>query len=683
MNLKKRKIYTFTDKNKLHYTLSEHLDSMVVTQDGRTVIGITIGGEILFWNSASGRLDCTLTRKSSYYFLDRKYKKRYKILLSSDGFFALVFDAFVGEIVKISIDEKKIKSVVKTKNFNNYNSYGNNFIQATAISPSDNIFLVAFDEYIIMSKVKKYTLVKKLIWEGNRTNVLRYNSKSFYFVAGSLEGSIRLYVQAPLKSMWSIENAHNGAVTALLFTENTEKIISAGEDGRVKIWDFHTGKYLKELYVTEQKIQALALSEDEKYLVITLEDSVVTLVMKNLELLSVIDLNFQGDGNTIFTSLIREKIIIHTALNGLQMYNIENATLIQEFTKSVYSHKTLTHVDFGCGARSFARQPPLDISSNSRYLVSALNIQKIALWDMRKIELIGTFGNGEKSISAVSITDDSKYVFSAGFKYVNGYITESSIEMYEVESSLLVYSFEIDKDELMVVGLRVTPDGCFLLALLTGGSIMKWDIESLELVESRGISCHEYDIYAPTISGDSSLLLYALDKSGDWSSKITSIEIVDIATGRRVDNIEYKMSLNSNAFLTIEISQDNRYVRLYSDNLERFCWDRVDKVFISPSKGHYLSNENYNNIMIRSLIAPNRNYRVNIYEDEKRGLSIWNLENEELYRLFVAENNNAVIVDIEENEVIVDGGDEVVLQKVNESEIKEYIQIDLEGMVDK
>lgn len=106
-------------------------------------------------------------------------------------------------------------------------------------------------------------------------------------------------------------------------------------------------------------------------------------------------------------------------------------------------------------------------------------------------------------------------------------------------------------------------------------------------------------------------------------------------------------------------------------------------MFINPSKAHYLSNENYNNIMIRSLIAPNRNYRVNIYEDEKRGLSIWNLENEELYRLFVAENNNAVIVDIEENEVIVDGGDEVVLQKVNESEIKEYIQIDLEGMVDK
>jgi len=29
------------------------------------------------------------------------------------------------------------------------------------------------------------------------------------------------------------------------------------------------------------------------------------------------------------------------------------------------------------------------------------------------------------------------------------------------------------------------------------------------------------------------------------------------------------------------------------------------------------------------------------------------------------------------------GGDEVVLQKVNESASKEYIQIDLEGMIDK
>jgi len=68
MNLKKRKIYTFTDTNRLHYTLSEHLDSMVVTQDGRSVIGVTIGGKILFWNSVSGKLEHILTRKSSYYF---------------------------------------------------------------------------------------------------------------------------------------------------------------------------------------------------------------------------------------------------------------------------------------------------------------------------------------------------------------------------------------------------------------------------------------------------------------------------------------------------------------------------------------------------------------------------------------------------------------------------------------
>ena len=675
MNLKKRKIYTYTDENKFYYTVSEPLESMVLTQDGSTVIGITRSGSILFWNSSNGRLESIVTREYDYFFSDKRYKKQHEILLSSDGSYALIFYAFLGEIVNINIANKKIESVVKTKFFIDHDSYFK-FIQAVAISPKDDTFLVGFNEKIVVSNMKKYTLLEKLIWEGNSVNVLSYNSKGFYFIAGSLEGNILLYSQHPLKEIWSIEKAHVGAVTALLFTKNTEKIISAGDDGEVKVWDFHTGRYLSNIYKTEQKIKNLALSKDESCLVITLEYEVTVLTMKELEAVSGID--FKTEDMVLFTRLAHEKIVIYTKLNGLQMYDMKSAKLLKNFTKSVYSNQNLTHVRLGCGQRDFLTRPPLNISLDSRYLLSALATQQIALWDMRKIELIGTFGEGKKSISAVGITSDNKYLFSAGFNYVDEYIAESSIEMYEVESALLVYRFEIDKEYVSVVSLGVTPDGRYIIALLSGGMVMKWDIESLELVESKGISCHEYDIYAPTMSCDASLVMYALDRSSSWDREISSIEIVDIATGNRLENIEYQAKVDSHVFLTIEISTDNRYVTLYADNLKLFCWDRVDKLFIYKSKSEDLSDKNNTNRMIRSVIAPNQKYRVNIYEDEKQGLSIWNLEQEELYRLFVAENDNALIIDVEESKAMVDGGDEILLQKVNEVKMGKYERIDFD-----
>ena len=44
----------------------------------------------------------------------------------------------------------------------------------------------------------------------------------------------------------------------------------------------------------------------------------------------------------------------------------------------------------------------------------------------------------------------------------------------------------------------------------------------------------------------------------------------------------------------------------------------------------------------------------------------------------MAENNNALIIDVEESEAMVDGGDEVLLQKVKEVTMGKYARVDFE-----
>ena len=672
--MKKRKIYTFENENELVYTVSEPLAAMAMTKDAKYVICVSISGEISFWNCASGRLESTFDKPHEGYFYHDKFQKKHEMVLSYDGSFALVLNSVLAEVSVIDIAKKRIK-VHKTKMFTNHDTYHSKIINSMVISPDDSSYIVAFEDTIAINKIKKHELEQKLVWENNIVSSLAYNSRSYYFVVGSQEGNIGLYIQRPLKQMWSIENAHNGAVNALLFTFDTQKVISAGADGKIMVWDFHTSTLLYELYQSEENITGLAFSDEEKTLVVTLESEVLVLTMKNLE---VSDINkiFNSRKDSIFTTVAQNKVAIHSKIKGLQLYELNSTKLFKNFTKFVYGNNTLDHVRLGCGQGDYEVKPPLDISLDSRYLVSTISYQRIALWDMREVELVGLFGDGERTISCVTLAPDNQYIFAATFNYEDEHMMFPTIEMYDVESSLLVYSFEIEKEYASVVLLRVTPNGRYLIVVLSGGTLLKWDIETLELIENRGISCHEYDIYTPTISVDGSLILYALSRD-EWNPKIDSIEIVDVATGSRIESIPYGKEYRK--FLSIKISEENRYVHLYMDNLELFCWDRVDKIFTYQIKVNELEDRN-NTWMNSSVFAPNSRYRVNLYNyGKKGGLSVCSMENSrEIYRLFVAENENTLVIDLEENEFMVDGEDEVVLQKSEERSVNEYRRIDFE-----
>jgi len=666
MNIKNRKIYTITQENQPFYNIVKPIDGMQMTPDGRYVVTLTRDGSVWFWNCSTGSLECCFELEeidNEVFFWRNLFYKKQKMAISSDGSSVLVFNAMLNKLVVVDIEKRTLESF-KIKSL-----YGESTIEAMVIAPDNDSFLVAMSNRLFIFKMKRYRLVNSMGWENKRVNALAYNSKSYYFVAGFEDGDMVLYAQHPLKEMWSMAEAHKGSVTALLFTDNTEKIISAGEDGKVKVWDFHRGYIIMELYSSEQKITDLALSEDEQYLVITLTQKVVVLAIDSVEVIRTIEKESHSLHHPLLTSVFNQKLAIQSTSSGLQLYDIDTMQPPKEFNKLLYDNSVVPfyYSSMGCGYGLHYLLLPLDISFDSRYVVVNVSYEKIALWDMRKVELVGLYGEGDGYRVALTLSADNRYIFSAIYQE-NGEDEKSSIEMYEVESSLLLYRFEIEVKHLKVVLLRVTPDNHYLIAILQTGILMKWDLESLALVESRGVACHEYDIYAPTLSPDGSLLMYALDRSDSWSSdKVTTIEIVDLETGSRVENIKYTISTNSNALLTLEMSRNNRYVTLYANNSKRFCWDREEQIFMPDSNIYVPDSPEFSSNMIRSMVAPNQNYRVNIYSDERVGLSIVGLpENQELYRLFVAENNNSLVVDVEEDKLIVDGEDEVLLSKCDE-----------------
>ncbi|NOZ91473.1 MAG: WD40 repeat domain-containing protein [Epsilonproteobacteria bacterium] len=671
MNKKKRKIYTITQENQPFYNIVKPTDGMQITPDGQYVVTLTRDGSIWFWNCLTGSLERCFEledeNRESYFWRNLFYKKQ-KMVLTPDGSLVLVFNSILNRLMVVDIEKRTFESFKIKSSSGESCLYAVPSIEAMVIAPDNDSFLIGMSKQLFIFKMRRYRLVNHIEWENKSVHALAYNSKSYYFVAGFEDGDMVLYAQHPLKEMWSIEKAHKGAVTALLFTNNTEKIISAGEDGKVKVWDFHRGFIITELYSSEQKISDLVLSEDEQYLIITLIQKVVVLEINSVEVIRSIEKTSHSPHYPFLTSVLNQKIAIHSTSSGLQLYDMDITHPPKEFTKLLYDNGVVPfyYSSMGCGYGFHYLLLPLDISFDSRYVVVNVSYEKIALWDMRKVELVGLYGEGNGDWGAVTISADNRYIFSATYHEVDE-DKKSFIEMYEVESSLLLYRFEIDIKYCNVVLLRVTPNNRYLIAILQGGTLMKWDIESLELVESREVASLEYDIYAPTLSPDGSFLMYALNRSGGWSPKVTSIELVDLETGSRVESINYTINTNSNALLTLEMSRDNRYVTLYANNSKCFCWDREEQEFMPDSKMDTPSELDFTTNMIRSMVAPNQNYRVNIYADERVGLSIVGLpESQELYRLFVAENGNALMVDIEKSEIMVDGEDEVLLRVSDE-----------------
>lgn len=64
-------------------------------------------------------------------------------------------------------------------------------------------------------------------------------------------------------SLWMLDNAHQGGVTALVLSHNRRFILSGGPAGEVRLWELRSRELISHLKEHKQKITALALFQDD------------------------------------------------------------------------------------------------------------------------------------------------------------------------------------------------------------------------------------------------------------------------------------------------------------------------------------------------------------------------------------------------------------------------------------
>lgn len=65
------------------------------------------------------------------------------------------------------------------------------------------------------------------------------------------------------RSLWFIDNAHQGGVTALALSHNRRFLLTGGSQGDIRLWELRTRELISHLKEHGQKITTLALFEDD------------------------------------------------------------------------------------------------------------------------------------------------------------------------------------------------------------------------------------------------------------------------------------------------------------------------------------------------------------------------------------------------------------------------------------
>ncbi|WRH67976.1 MAG: WD40 repeat domain-containing protein [Planktothrix sp. GU0601_MAG3] len=95
---------------------------------------------------------------------------------------------------------------------------------------------------------------------------LCFSENSEFLAGASDDGSIKIWNLSTGKTVRSFPG-HNGGTHCILFNSKKQIIISGGHDCLIKIWDVKTGELIYEMNGHEAAITCLAISSDQKNLV--------------------------------------------------------------------------------------------------------------------------------------------------------------------------------------------------------------------------------------------------------------------------------------------------------------------------------------------------------------------------------------------------------------------------------
>lgn len=150
-----------------------------------------------------------------------------------------------------------------------YDRDSGHYEQVRGLAIVNNTLISASERgYIVASEIE----TNKVHWSIRTTNevwslIAATQEHGYCLITGTGSGDIVLYEGETGTAIRTIHKAHRSGVIAIALTPDGKTLATAGIDGTIKLWDYHTGEELLQLTSHKNEVHSLAFSPDGHYLV--------------------------------------------------------------------------------------------------------------------------------------------------------------------------------------------------------------------------------------------------------------------------------------------------------------------------------------------------------------------------------------------------------------------------------
>lgn len=312
---------------------------------------------------------------------------------------------------------------------------------------------------------------------GVGVNVL-FSKDDKNLITGNDDGKIIIYKLDTAEPQDTLRNISPGSCggcpSFIQLDDKGSKLLSASRRGPVTLWDWKSGKIVKEFSGEGEEFNAVGMQGSTVF--VSDEDTLKIWNTSGALLHKLVNLDTEINSAT----LSPDGKFIATATNDrvTRIWNTQSGKLIK--TLKGYLNDAL---DNGLGldpesywqyniSRYVNYKEGIRVSPDEKYVVKAVG-KSVQLWDLNKGRVVRTFDGHENGVICFEFSRDGMHLFTGS--------GDKTIRMWEVSTGLEVKTFKGHRE--LIFELALSQNGKYLVSGSWDATARLWDIQSGEEIQ--------------------------------------------------------------------------------------------------------------------------------------------------------------------------------------------------------
>ncbi len=307
---------------------------------------------------------------------------------------------------------------------------------------------------------------------------------------------------------------HNGKATKVVFTNDNQKVLSASQDGSVRLWDLGNGREIRR-YTNKGEARGLAITKDGKLFAVSYPDEIHIVKVENME--------------KVHTLKGHEKVIEALAFSddGKQLVSGGDDTSIRMWNVEDGKAGRILNPDYKTDKEgSYKQVLSVAFSKDGKFVLSGDAGGHIRAWDPVKKDdafVIGSEAHKRGRVASVAYGSDTQLIYSCGEDGVVLVSPGHDAAGKEVAGiTQKRFDSKAGGSDAALTAMALTPDGNYLLTGSVDTTIRVWDIKTSKVI--RIYPGHTATVNAITMSPDGRTFVSVSD---DQSVKVWTLAVAD------------------------------------------------------------------------------------------------------------------------------------------------------------